>query len=109
MAKFESVKIKKGDTVEVISGKNRGKKGKVIKLLVKKDKVLVERVNIIKRHQKPTKASQGGIVEKEAGIYVSNVALVCPKCDRGVRVGFKILSDGEKVRICRKCGEELGK
>ncbi len=109
MAKNEAVKIKKGDAVEVISGKNRGKKGKVIKLLTKKDRVLVERVNIVKRHQKPTKTSQGGIVEKEAGVHVSNVALVCPKCDKGVRIGFKIHSDGEKVRVCRNCGEELGR
>jgi len=107
MAKYGSSKIKKGDTVEVLCGKNRAKRGKVIKLFEKNDKVLVESVNMIKRHQKPTKTAQGGIIEKESGIHISNIALVCPKCDRGVKVGYKFHAGGEKVRICKSCGEEL--
>ncbi len=107
MARYESSKIKKGDTVEVLCGKNRGKKGKVIKLFKKNDKVLVERVNMVKRHQKPTKTAQGGIIEKESSIHISNIALVCPKCDRGMKVGYKFHAGGEKVRICKNCGEEL--
>lgn len=107
MAKHKSSKIRKGETVEVISGKNRGRRGKVIKLLKKKDRVLVERVNLVKRHQKPTKTTQGGIVEKESGIHISNIALVCSKCDRGVKVAYKFHAGGEKVRICGRCGEEL--
>jgi large subunit ribosomal protein L24 len=107
MPKHEPVKIKKGDTVIVLTGKNADKKGKIIKILTKKDRVLVERVNMIKRHQKPTKNSQGGIVEKEAGIDLSNVALFCTKCNKGIRVGYKMHDDGSKVRICKNCGEEL--
>lgn len=102
-------RIKKGDNVIVLAGKNKGKQGQVIRLLGKKDRVFVERVNMIKRHQKPTKASQGGIVEKEAGIHLSNVAPYCSKCKKGVRIGFKIHEDGKKVRFCKKCGEELDK
>lgn len=107
MPKHEPIKIKKGDTVVVLTGKNAGKRGKVIKMLTKKDRVLVERVNMIKRHQKPTKNAQGGIMEKEAGIDVSNVALFCTKCNKGVRIGYKMHDDGAKVRVCKSCGEEL--
>ena len=107
MAKHETSKIKKGDTVVVLTGKNKGKQGQVIRTLGKKDRVLVERVNMVKRHTKPTQTSQGGIVEKEAGIRVSNVALTCPKCKKGTRVGYKFHDDGKKVRMCRRCGEEL--
>lgn len=107
MPKYETSKVKKGDTVVVLSGKSSGRQGKVIKVLPKKDRVLVERVNMIKRHQRPTKTSQGGIVEKEAAIHISNVALYCPKCARGVRVGYKLHDDGAKVRVCKRCGEEF--
>lgn len=107
MPKHESAKIKKGDTVIVLNGRNSGKRGKVIRMLNKKDKVIVERVNMIKRHQKPTKAAQGGIVEKEAGIEISNVALFCAKCNKGVRLGYKSHEDGTKVRVCKGCGEEI--
>jgi large subunit ribosomal protein L24 len=109
VARHETGRIKKGDTVVVLTGKNRGKQGNVIRVLHKKDRVLVERVNIIKKHQKPTQASQGGIVEKESSIHASNVALLCPKCKKGVRIGYKLHDDGAKVRICRRCGEELDK
>ena len=107
MAKHESIRIKKGDTVVVLAGKNKGKQGQVIRLLNKKDRIFVERVNLVKKHQKPTQTSQGGIVEKEASIHISNVALVCPKCKTGVRVGYKFHDDGKKVRVCVSCGEEL--
>ncbi len=107
MAKHDTGKIKKGDTVTVLTGKNSGKEGQVIRILGKKDRVLVERVNMVKKHQKPTQTSQGGIVEKEASIDASNVALVCPKCKKGSRVGYKFHDDGKKVRVCRRCGEEL--
>lgn len=107
MAKCDAYKIKRDDDVVVLSGKNKGRRGKVLRVLPKKNRVLVERVNVIKRHQKPTQTSQGGIIEKEAPIHISNVALVCPKCDAGVKVGYKIHEDGSKTRICRRCGEEL--
>jgi large subunit ribosomal protein L24 len=109
VANYETGRIKKGDTVVVLTGKNKGKQGQVMKLNLKKDKLLVERVNIIKKHTKPTQTSQGGIVEKEAGIHLSNVALVCPKCRKGVRIGYKAHEDGTKVRVCKRCGEELDK
>ncbi|TLN25934.1 50S ribosomal protein L24 [bacterium] len=100
-------KIKKGDLVEVIAGSGRaeGKRGKVIKVIGEKDRALVEKVNVVKRHVKPSQMSQGGIVEKEASVHISNIALVCGKCDKPVRVGVKLLDDGSKVRVCKKCGE----
>jgi large subunit ribosomal protein L24 len=107
MAKHETSKIRKGDTVVVLAGKDGGRQGQVIRILGKKDRVLVERVNLVKRHTKPTQTSQGGIVEKEASIHTSNVALHCPKCSKGVKVGYKFHDDGAKVRVCRNCGEEL--
>ena len=109
VVRYETGRIKKGDTVVILAGKNKGKQGQVMRLIHKKDKLLVERVNIIKKHTKPTQTSQGGIVEKEAGIHKSNVALVCPKCRKGVRIGYKAHEDGAKVRVCRRCGEELDK
>ena len=109
MAKRALERIKKGDTVVVLSGKNKGRQGEVLRTVSKKNRVFVERVNMIKRHQKPTQTSQGGIIEKEASIHASNIAPVCPKCNKGVRIGYKIHEDGKKVRVCRKCGEELDK
>ncbi len=108
MAKYEIMsKIKKGDTVVVLSGKNKGKQGQVIRILGKKNRVLVERVNMVKRHTKPTQTSQGGIIEKEASIHASNIGFNCAKCSTAVKVGYKIHEDGKKVRVCRRCGEEL--
>ncbi|MGC9325377.1 MAG: 50S ribosomal protein L24 [Desulfomonilia bacterium] len=107
MTKQGSDRIRKGDTVVVLAGKNKGKQGQVIRVLNKKDRVLVERMNMVKRHQKPTQSSQGGIVEKEASIHTSNLAIVCPKCTKGVRIGYKYHDDGKKVRVCGRCGEEL--
>jgi len=104
------VHVKKGDTVLVITGKSAGKKGKVLTVLPSKQRVIVEGVNIIKRHTKPTQQMpQGGIVEKEAAIHSSNVMLFCNKCNNPTRVARKILSDGKKVRVCKKCGEVLDK
>ena len=99
--------VKKGDKVEIISGKDKKKIGKVLVAYPKTGKVLVEGVNIIKKHTKGTqKNPQGGIVEKEAAFDVSNVLLYCPSCKRGVRYGQKIDGD-KKTRVCKKCGKEL--
>ncbi|HHU33421.1 MAG: 50S ribosomal protein L24 [Zhaonellaceae bacterium] len=104
------VHVKKGDTVLVITGKDAGKKGKVLTVIPSQKRVIVEGVNIIKRHTKPTqKMPQGGIVEKEAAISSSNVMLFCSKCNNPTRIARKILSDGKKVRYCKKCGEVLDK
>ncbi|MBI5788848.1 MAG: 50S ribosomal protein L24 [Candidatus Schekmanbacteria bacterium] len=100
--------IKKGDLVKVIAGKELGKQGKVLKTLPKKDRVIIEKINIIKRHTRPTqKNQQGGIIEKEGSIHYSNALLVCSKCNNGVRTGVKILEDGSKVRVCKACGEQI--
>lgn len=105
-----SVHVKKGDLVQVITGKDAGKKGKVIEVIPKKNRVVVEKVNVVKRHTRPTqKLPQGGILEKEAAIDASNVMIFCSKCDRPVRIAHKFLENGDKVRICRKCGEALDK
>lgn len=97
-------KLRISDKVEVIAGKDKGRVGKVLSIDLEKAKVIVERINIVKKHQKPTDASQSGqILEKEAGISISNVMLVCPECAETVRVGKQILEDGTKVRICKKC------
>lgn len=101
-------KIKLSDQVEIIAGKDKGMVGKVIKAFRDTDQVIVEKVNMIKRHTKPNMVNQqGGIVEKESSIDVSNVMLLCPKCSKATRVGFKILDDGAKIRICKKCGESV--
>ena len=101
-------KIKLDDQVEIIAGKDKGMLGKVIKSFRDTDEVIVEKINMIKRHTKPNMVNQqGGIVEKEASIDVSNVMLLCPKCSKATRVGFKILDDGAKIRICKKCGESV--
>lgn len=100
--------VKKGDTVLVVAGKSIGKKGKVIEVITEKSRVVVEGVNIVKRHTKPTqKMPQGGIMEREAPIHSSNVMFYCNKCNRPTRVAKKFLDNGEKIRICRKCGEAL--
>jgi large subunit ribosomal protein L24 len=102
------MKIRKNDTVLVIAGKDKGKKGKVRKALPKEDKVIVEGVNMIKRHSRAKgQARQAGIIELEAPMNVSNVILICGKCNKPARVGFNFLSDGRKTRICRACGEVI--
>jgi len=100
--------IKKGDIVMVIAGREIGKSGKVLKIIEKKDRVLVEKINIIKRHMRPNRQyPQGGIIEREGSIHISNVMPICQKCTRPTRVGRKVLEDGRKVRVCRRCGEIL--
>ncbi len=102
------MKIRKNDTVVIIAGKDKGKKGKVRRALPKEDRVLVEGLNMIKRHSRARRAArQAGIIELEAPIHVSNVMLLCNKCAKPTRVGFKILDDGKKVRICRSCQEVI--
>jgi large subunit ribosomal protein L24 len=102
--------VRKGDTVMVVAGKERGKKGKVLRVIPEKGRVVVERLNMIKKHQKPTqKIRQGGIIEREGSIHLSNVMLVDPNSDKPTRVGMKALSDGKKVRVARRSGEMLDK
>jgi len=102
----DAIKIKKDDKVKVIAGKDKGKVGKVLKVSGKKNRLLVENINVVKRHTKPSAQNrQGGILESEALIHWSNVMLMCNKCIEPVRVKTKALDDGKKVRICRKCSE----
>ena len=99
--------VRKDDLVKVLAGDHRGKTGKVLKVFPKTNRVIVEGVNFVKRHMRPTGTEQGGIVEKEAPIHVSNVKLVCSKCNKGVRVRTKILANKKKERICAECGEMI--
>jgi large subunit ribosomal protein L24 len=102
--------VRKGDTVMVVAGKERGKKGKVLRVIPEKGRVVVERINLIKKHQKPTqKVRQGGIIEREGSIHLSNVMLIDPASDKPTRVGMRTLSDGKKVRVARRSGEMLDK
>lgn len=102
-------KIRKNDMVMVITGRDRGKTGKVLRMLPEQGRVLVERLNIVKRHSKPRgAASPGGIVEKEASIDISNVMFFCDRCNAPVRLGIKNESEKVKTRVCRRCGEAVG-
>ncbi len=104
-------RIKKGDTVEVIAGKDIGTRGEVLRVLPKEDRVVVAQVNIAKKHQRPMQAGrqqiQPGIIEFEAPLHLSNIMLVCKKCDKRTRVGFRVNEDGVKVRVCRQCGADI--
>ncbi len=100
-------KIKKNDEVIVISGRDKGKKGSVLLVLPKKDRVIVQGVNMMKRHTRPTAAQSGGIVDKELPIHVSNIALVDPDGGKPTRVGFRFLEDGRKVRVAKRSGEMI--
>ena len=101
-------RIKKNDKVTVLTGKDKGKIGTVLKVDSEKGRLVVEKVNVVKRHMKPNaKAPQGGIVEKEASIDISNVMLVCNKCAEATKLRMKILADGSKVRECKKCNEPI--
>ncbi|MBW2222294.1 MAG: 50S ribosomal protein L24 [Deltaproteobacteria bacterium] len=98
--------FKKDDQAIVIAGKEKGKSGKILSMISKKECVLIEKVNLVKRHSRPSaKNRQGGIIEKEAPIHISNVMILCSKCNSPVRIGRKTLEDGKKVRYCKKCGE----
>ena len=101
------MKIRKGDRVKVITGRSKGKVGDVLRVLPTESRVVVSGVNMIKRHTKPGRTDAGGIVEREAAIHVSNVAILDPKSDKPTKIGFKFLEDGRKVRIARGSGETL--
>ena len=102
---MNKLKLKKGDDVIVIAGREKGKKGKIIKVIPNESRVIIGDVNKMKRHTKPSRTGAGGIVEKEAPLHVSNVMLVDPKTGKGSRVGYKKLEDGTKARVARKSGE----
>jgi len=103
-------RVKKNDTVMVIAGKERGKIGKVLRVVPEENRAVVERLNLVKRHLKPRgPQNPGGIVEKEAPIYLSNLMPMCERCNAPVRVGNRKLEDGSKARVCRRCGELLDK
>ena len=100
-----ALKLRKGDEVEVLAGKDLGKRGTITRVIPGVDRVIVDGVNLVKKHQKPTRATmQGGIIDKEMPIHISNVALVCSKCNKATRVGYEFAADGAKQRVCRKCG-----
>ncbi len=102
-----SLKIKKGDTAVVISGKEKGKKAKVLRVIPAKQKVVLEAVNMLTKHKKPrNQTTPGGIIKQEGAFELSNVMVICPKCNKATRVGHKV-EDGKKTRICKKCGAEL--
>ncbi|MGB1547692.1 MAG: 50S ribosomal protein L24 [Alphaproteobacteria bacterium] len=101
------VKIRKGDTVIVTTGKDKGKKGEVLRALPKENRVVVRGVNVVKRHQRPAAGNPGGIQEKELPVHVSNLALLDPKSGDATRVGWKFLDDGRKVRFAKKSGEVI--
>ncbi len=106
MSTTQKMHIKKGDMVIVTSGREKGKSGKVLTINAEKNKVVIEKLNFIKRHTKPSQqAPQGGIVEREAALNASNVSLLCAKCNVPVRTHQKVLDDKKKVRACHKCGE----
>jgi len=102
------MKVRKGDRVVVLSGKDRGKDGTVMRVIPEKNKIIVEGVNVAKKHQRPTRATmQGGIIDKDMPVNAANVALWCSSCKKGVRVGYRFDDMGRKVRICRKCGGDI--
>jgi large subunit ribosomal protein L24 len=104
-----SMTVRKDDRVKVIAGKDKGREGKVLRVFPEKERVIVEHVNMVKKHQRPTnKHPQGGIIELEAPIHVSNVMLVCPSCSQATRVS-RSREDGVRVRTCRKCGNPIDK
>lgn len=104
---MENKRLKKGDMIKVLTGKEKGKTGKVLKTLRSEDKVVIEKLNFVKKHQRPDAKGKGGIVEKEGPIHLSNVAYLCSKCNAGVRIGYKEIEGGKKVRICMKCKDQL--
>jgi large subunit ribosomal protein L24 len=104
---MQGKRLKKGDMVKVISGREKGKTGKILKTIREKNQVIVEKLNMVKKHKRPDAKGKGGILEKEGPITISKVMYICSKCDVGVRVGFRNLEDGKKVRVCRKCNEIL--
>jgi len=101
------MKLRKGDTVEVLAGKDVGKRGEIVRVLPDRNRVIVRGVNMAKKHQKPTRQTmQGGIIDKDMPMHASNVALVCPD-DGATRIGYEVDAEGRKRRVCRKCGRDL--
>lgn len=100
-------RIRKGDTVMLIGGRDRGKSGRVLRVVNDRKRVYVEGLNMVKKHQRPQGNTPGGIVEREASVHLSNVMPLCRECDKAARVGAKRLGDGEVVRICRRCGNQI--
>jgi len=100
--------VKKNDTVLVIAGREKGKKGRVLSVYPSKGRLLIEKINMIRKHMKPTrKYAQGGIIEKEAPLHISNVMLICPKCNKPTRISNTHLQEGRRVRMCKKCREVM--
>ncbi len=107
---MSKIKLRSEDPVVVIAGKDKGKKSKIVKLVRKNAKVYVENINMVKRHMKPNQFNpDGGIIEKEMPINISNIMYYCKKCDKGVRLGIKELESGQRIRFCRSCGETIDK
>ena len=106
-----ALKIRKGDTVQVIAGDDKGKTGRVLSVDETKNRLVIEKINLVKRHTKanPQAGIAGGIIEKEASLHLSNVQPVCGRCDKPVRSGIKVLADGRKLRVCKRCGEPIDK
>lgn len=104
---MQKLMLKKGDVVKVLAGKEKGKSGKILKFSKDRSRAFVEKVNMVKKHKRPDAKGKGGIMEKEGAIHLSNLALLCGKCNAGARVGYRILEDGKKVRVCKKCKELL--
>jgi len=100
-------RVRRDDMVMVIAGRERGKTGKVLRVLADRGRVVVERINLVKRHTKPRGNAAGGILEKEAPLHMSNVQPMCARCDKPARIGRKRLDDGSGVRVCRRCGEQM--
>ena len=105
---MNKVHVKTGDTVVVLSGKDKGKQGKVLAVSPKEGKVIVEKINMVSKHVKPRRMGEpGGIIQAEGAMYACKVQLVCPRCKKPTRIGHKLFEDGTKARICVKCGEEI--
>jgi large subunit ribosomal protein L24 len=102
------VHVKTGDLVKVLTGRDKGKQGKIIRAIPKEQRVVVEKINLVKRHQRPTPQNpEGGIVTREAPIHVSNVMIICKSCKKPTRIARKFLDNGKKVRACKRCGATL--
>ena len=105
---MNSMKVKKGDKVQVIAGKDKGKQGEILRSIPQRQRVVVEKCNMVKKAMRPTQQNpQGGITTVEAPLHVSNVMLVCPSCGKPVRTGKRINDEGKKVRVCKKCGKDI--